>query len=120
MEIAKQSGAVMFARLIKELGLHKLLSEDKKFTLFAPSDDALRTYLKNSSSTMLRNISDLIRYHIVPRSLQTCDFQNDMLLDTLAGKKKIRINVYNYGRVSQRLFLYILGGPNKMKYTQPS
>lgn len=99
LEIARQKGAVMFTRLIKELGLKPLLSDDKKFTLFAPTDEALRAFIKDSTENVLGNISEVIKYHIVPRSLQTCDFVDDMLLDTLAGDKKIRVNVYNYGRV---------------------
>ena len=90
----------MFARLIKEAGLKSLLLEDKKFTLFAPSDKALKEFVGNSSVETLENINSLVKYHIVPGPVQTCDFHNDLLLNTLDGDNKIRVNVYNYGNVS--------------------
>ena len=66
----------------------------------------MKKFVGNSSAEVLGKIAEIIKYHIVPRSLQTCDFENDMLLDTLDGKNKIRINVYNYGKVSGQSYCY--------------
>eukprot|EP00795_Rhopilema_esculentum_P002546 gene2546-742_t len=97
LEIARKGGAHIFTNLIKEAGLKPLMTENGKYTIFAPSDAAMQKFIGNSTTDTLQNITDIIKFHIVPRSLQTCDFENDMLLDTLDGKNKIRINVYDYG-----------------------
>lgn len=98
-EIAKQKGANIFSKLIKETGVRSLLKETGKYTIFAPTDDALKRFIGNTSFSVLSNISNILKYHIVPKSVQTCDFENDMLLDTLDQSNKIRINVYDFGLV---------------------
>eukprot|EP00794_Sanderia_malayensis_P020429 gene20429-22442_t len=102
LDVAKQKGASVFTKLIEEIGLQSLLSQSNEtFTIFAPSDEAWQQFIKSSTENVLANISDIVQYHIVPRcSLQACDFVNDMQLNTLAGDKKIRVNVYNNGRVN--------------------
>ena len=97
--MAKQRGAHLFYRLIKETGIRSLIKESGKYTLFAPADNALKKFVGNTSSSALSKISEILKYHIVPKSVQTCDFKTDLLLDTLDGKNKIRINVYDYGLV---------------------
>lgn len=88
--------------------MKSLIKDDKKYTIFAPSDEAMKKFVGNSSAEVLGNIAEIIKYHIVPRSLQTCEFENDMLLDTLDGENKIRINVYNYGKVSDAFLPFTL------------
>ena len=84
---------------MKETGVRSLIKESGKYTLFAPTDNALKKFAGNATLSTMSKIADVLKYHIVPRSVQTCKFENDMLLDTLDGKNKIRVNVYNYGLV---------------------
>ena len=106
LEIARNRGAHIFYKIIKKRGLRSLIKESEKYTIFAPTDDAMNKFIANATESVLSNITDIIKYHIVPRSVQTCDFENDMLLNTLDGKNKIRINVYDYGLVCKSKSFY--------------
>lgn len=104
-EIVRERGANIFSRLIKETGVRSLIKESGKYTIFAPTDEALKKFIGNTSFSVLSNIAEILKYHIVPKSIQTCNFKNDMIVDTLDGRNEVRINVYDYGLVCVKVLI---------------
>ncbi|XP_060066655.1 transforming growth factor-beta-induced protein ig-h3-like [Ylistrum balloti] len=83
--------------LVQKAGLADALGQGT-FTIFAPTNDAfakLPADLLASLSTDVNALANVLKYHVVPASIQKKDASNEAQLDTLAGSK-VRLNIYSH------------------------
>ncbi|XP_060084518.1 transforming growth factor-beta-induced protein ig-h3-like [Ylistrum balloti] len=86
--------------LVQKAGLADALGQGT-FTIFAPSNAAfakLPADLLASLNSDVNALANVLKYHVVPASIQKKDASNEAQLDTLAGSK-VRLNIYSHNNV---------------------
>ena len=78
--------------LIQQADLFTTLDGDRRFTIFAPTDEAIQNFLENQSKdlrqALLTNkeaLSSFLLNHVVPGSILSTDLVNGMKLNNVAG-----------------------------------
>ncbi|OWF49283.1 Transforming growth factor-beta-induced protein ig-h3 [Mizuhopecten yessoensis] len=102
VELAEKLGAKTLVTLVKEAGLAETLSTGGPFTIFGPTDDAFTKlprviidYLKKNKTAL----QDVLKYHVVSGKVYSSQLSNELQAASLLTPAKIRINIYQGGKV---------------------
>ncbi|GAB6033050.1 hypothetical protein CHUAL_012666 [Chamberlinius hualienensis] len=98
-QVAGKLGLANLLNMAKQSGFLENLLIGGPFTFFAPSDEAFTKVPKlllDQASKRPELARQMLLYHIVPDTITTRHFINDLQLPTL-NTKKVRINLYQLG-----------------------
>jgi len=102
VEVAKKLGATTLLELATDAGLADVLATGGPFTVFAPTNDAFSKLPKRIINTLKKDkklLADVLKYHVVSGKVYSSALKNDLLADSLLTPAKIRINIYQNGKV---------------------
>lgn len=98
-EALKSKNITKFQNLINQAGLTEEIDSLDNATVFAPTDEA---FADEEVSKVLDEIKDdkeklryLVRYHIVQGQVQSCDLNNNQLLETKMPGDQLRVNLFS-------------------------
>ncbi|OWF35508.1 transforming growth factor-beta-induced protein ig-h3-like [Mizuhopecten yessoensis] len=94
---AERLGGKTLGTLVKDADLVDTLSGEGPFTVFAPVDKAFKA-LPQSVLDKLSGDKELLKqvltYHVVSGNVTSGQLKNDMVVDTVEGMSKLRVNIY--------------------------
>ncbi|PVD23484.1 hypothetical protein C0Q70_16756 [Pomacea canaliculata] len=95
---AKSNGLTEFVNLLDMAGLTSRLQSEDNITVFAPTNEAIKALspelLKQLSSDQ-GFLQSVLSYHVVPEEITCSGLTNNLVLDTLNSKNKLRISDYS-------------------------
>ena len=94
---------VTLEALIEQAGLTKALSGKAKFTILAPSEQALKDLDKETLKMLIADkkaLSKILLYHVIRGKLPSSALKDNTLVGTMGGKNKVRVNLFFNDRVS--------------------
>lgn len=98
-EALKKEKLTKFQELIEKAGLKDEIDNMKNITVFAPSNEALNdsnaVKILNEIGDDTEKLKQLILYHTVDGMLQSCDMNNNALVESLNDKNPLRVNLYS-------------------------
>ena len=74
--------------MIERSGLADTLAGTRRFTVFAPTDDALRTFVESQGEDFMENraaLRGMVLSHTVPGTIMTADLASGMTIKDMAG-----------------------------------
>ena len=90
-------------KLIEQAGLTKVLSTSTRYTVLAPNDNAFKNLDKNTLKMLIEDkkaLSKILLYHVIRGKVPSSALKDNQLVDTMNGKKKVRVNLFFNGKVS--------------------
>ena len=73
------------------------------FTVFGPTDEAFSKLPPNIVKALIGNkklLADVLKFHVVSGNVYSSQLSNELVAPSLFPMAKIRINIYNGGKVS--------------------
>ncbi|XP_060067890.1 transforming growth factor-beta-induced protein ig-h3-like [Ylistrum balloti] len=94
---AERLGGKTLGTLVKDADLVETLSGQGPFTLFAPVDKAFKALPQDVLDKLTSDkelLSQVLTYHVVSGNVTSNQLKNDMVVDTVEGTSKLRVNIY--------------------------
>lgn len=95
----KNENFTKFEELIKKAGLREEIDGLNNATVFAPSNEAFEDPKVSKFLDEIKDdkakLRDVIMYHTLPGQLQSCDMNNNALLESNEQGKNLRLNLYS-------------------------
>ena len=96
-------GLATLVALIEQAGLTKVLSTSTKYTILAPNENAFKNLGKVTLKMLMEDkkaLSKILLYHVIRGKVPSSALKNNKLVDTMDGKKKVRVNLFFNDKVS--------------------
>ncbi|GLV38657.1 midline fasciclin [Carabus blaptoides fortunei] len=93
----KKHNLTKFEQLIEDAGLAGEIDDLKNATVFVPTDEAIdeSANILDAMKSDQDKLKDLVKYHILPGKVQSCDLTNNEMKQTSVDGQKLRVNLYS-------------------------
>ena len=91
LTVAEDAGLTTFRTAVAQAGLDETLMGPGPYTIFAPSDEAFEALPEGTVASLLEEgnrdqLTDILTYHVLPRSAMSGDLSGTVTLNTVQGQ----------------------------------
>ena len=118
-EVAKELGLSKFLKYAGRVSVAKLLSGEKKFTLFAPTDEAFEKLPQETLEKMksLKWARYFVQYHVVEGKHIAESLKDEMELSSYEFQDPLRVSILSPGGKVWRSFFSFITSATRLCFT---